>query len=37
MSQLSFFKKNIYLDVTGTITIDIGFYPPWDAQCCSSQ
>jgi len=36
MSQLSFFKKNIYLDVTGTITTDIGVHTPWYAHCGSS-
>jgi hypothetical protein len=36
MSQLSFFNKNIYLDVTRTITTNIGFYTPWDAQCCNT-
>jgi len=36
MSQLSFSKKNIYLNVTGTITTDIGFSTPWNAQCCNT-
>ena len=29
MSQLSFSKKNIYLNVTRTITTNIDFYTPW--------
>ena len=36
MSQLSFYNKNIYLNVTGTITTDIGFFTPWNVKCCSS-
>ncbi len=31
MSQLSFFDKNIYLDVTGTTTIDISVHTSWYA------
>jgi hypothetical protein len=36
MSQLSFFNKNIYLDVTRTITTNIGFHTHWDAQRCNT-